>query len=197
MVPSDPTPATPPRFVVAVTASAGGLRALSELLAALPTDFPAAVVIVQHIDPRHRSMLAEILARKTTLSVKQAEEGDLLTCGVVYIAPPDRHLLVNPDATLSLSRSELVHFVRPSGDLLFESVAASFKTHAVAVILTGTGSDGSMGAQAIKRMGGKVIAQNQATAEFSGMPEAAVRAGVVDFELPLGDIAGVLEGIVR
>jgi len=141
--------------LIALAASAGGLRALSEVLAGLPREFPAAIVVVQHLDRRHRSLMADILSRRTPLHVKEAEEGDHLSPGTVYIAPPNRHLLVNPDGTLSLSQSELVHFVRPSADLLFESVAASFKDRAIAVVLTGTGSDGSMGVKAIKKMDGR------------------------------------------
>jgi two-component system chemotaxis response regulator CheB len=141
--------------VVALAASAGGLRAIEQVLAALPADFPAAIVVVQHLDPRHRSLMASILSRHTALTVQEAREGDRLRPGMVFIAPPNRHLLVNPDGSLSLSQSELVHFVRPSADLLFESVAASFKERAIAVVLTGTGSDGAMGVQAIKKMGGR------------------------------------------
>ena len=85
----------------------------------------------------------------------------MLKPGTVYIAPPNRHLLVKYDGTLTLSQSELVHFVRPSADLLFESVAASFKERAIAVVLTGTGSDGAMGVEAIKKMGGTVIVQER------------------------------------
>src|SRR5205807_696775 len=175
-----------------LASSAGGLRALSEVLAALPSEFPAAVVVVQHLDPRHRSLMADILSRRTPLPVKQAEEGEMLVRGRIYIAPPDRHLLVNANGTLSLSQSELVHFVRPSADLLFESVAASYKDRAVAVVLTGSGSDGAMGLKAIKKMGGTVLAQNKETAEFFGMPGAAAQTGSVDFALPLEEIAPAL-----
>src|SRR5512136_2195445 len=97
--------------VVAIAASAGGLNAINVVLANLPSLFPATIVVVQHLDPRHRSLMAEILARNTSLRVKQAEEGDTMQPGMVYIAPPDRHLLVNSDGTLGLSQSELVHFV--------------------------------------------------------------------------------------
>jgi len=145
--------------VVAMAASAGGIAALGRVLADLPPDFPAAIVVVQHLDPRHRSLMADILRRRTELAVVQASEGDRVVPGTVFIAPPDRHLLVNSDGTLSLTQSELVHFVRPSADLLFESVAASYKDRAIAVVLTGTGSDGWMGIGAIKKMGGTVIAQ--------------------------------------
>jgi two-component system chemotaxis response regulator CheB len=170
--------------------------ALGQILSALPSEFPAAIVIVQHLDPRHRSLMADILSRRTPLQVKQAQEGDHLTPGTVYIAPPDRHLLVNRDSTLSLTETELVHFVRPSADLLFESVAASFTDRAIAVVLTGTGSDGSMGVQAIKKMGGTVVAQDEKTSEFFGMPGAAIQTGNVDFILPLNEIPSALVTLV-
>jgi two-component system chemotaxis response regulator CheB len=175
--------------VVALASSAGGLDALSEVLSHLPADFPGAIVIVQHLDRRHRSLMADILDRRTPLVVQEAAEGDHLHSGTVYIAPPDRHLLVNPDGTLSLSQSELVHFVRPSADLLFESLAASYQDRAIAIVLTGTGSDGVMGVQAISKMRGTVIAQDEATSKFFGMPSAAIQTGCVDFILPLEEIA--------
>ena len=182
--------------VVALAASAGGLTAISRILSAFPDDFPAAIVIVQHLAPRHRSLMASILSRRTSLQVKQAEEGDCLSPATVYIAPPNRHLLVNPDGTLSLSQSELVHFVRPSADLLFESVAASYRHCAIAVVLTGTGSDGAMGVQAIKKMGGTVVCQDEESAEFFGMPDAAIQTGDVDFVLSLGEISSALVTLV-
>ncbi|MEM9903968.1 MAG: chemotaxis protein CheB [Cyanobacteria bacterium P01_D01_bin.44] len=182
--------------IIAIATSAGGLKALSEVLGGLPANFPAMIVVVQHLDPRHRSLMADILSRRTALEVKQAQANDRLTRGRVYIAPPNRHLLVNPDRTLSLTQSELVHFVRPSADLLFDSVAASFKERAIAVVLTGTGSDGEMGVQAIKEMGGTVIAEDQNTAEFSGMPLAAIRTGSVDFVLALAEVAPALITLV-
>jgi two-component system, chemotaxis family, protein-glutamate methylesterase/glutaminase len=181
---------------VALAASAGGLKALSEVLAALPGNFPASIVVVQHLDPRHRSLMADILSRCTPLKVKQAEEGDHVDPGTVHIAPPNRHLLVNPDGTLSLSQSELVHFVRPSADLLFESVAAVFKERSIAVVLSGTGTDGSMGVKAIKKMGGTVIVQDQKSSEFFGMPGAAAQTGSADFTLPLEDIPHALVTLV-
>jgi two-component system, chemotaxis family, protein-glutamate methylesterase/glutaminase len=182
--------------VVAMAASAGGLGALGRVLADLPCAFPAPFVVVQHLDPRHRSLMAEILGRRTQLRVKQAQDGDYLAPATVYVAPPDRHLLVNPDGSLSLSQSELVHFVRPSADLLFESVAASYKDRAIAVVLTGTGSDGTMGVKAIKKMGGVVIAQDEESSDFFGMPGAAIQTGSVDFILPLGEIPSTLIRLV-
>jgi two-component system, chemotaxis family, protein-glutamate methylesterase/glutaminase len=182
--------------IVAVAASAGGLNALSLLVGALPREFPAALLIVQHLDPRHRSLIADILSRRTRLRVKQAEDGEPVEPGAVYIAPPDHHLLVNGDRTLSLTHTELVHFVRPSADLLFESVAASYKDRAIGVVLSGSGSDGAMGVQAIKKMGGTVLAQDKGTAEFFGMPGAAAETGCVDFALPLQEMAPALVALV-
>jgi two-component system, chemotaxis family, protein-glutamate methylesterase/glutaminase len=182
--------------VVALAASAGGLRALSQILGVLPAAFPAAVVVVQHLDRRHRSLMAHILGRRTLLQVKEAEEGDQLCAGMVYIAPPDRHLLVNRDGTISLSLSELVHFVRPSADLLFESVAASYGERAIAVVLTGSGSDGATGVRAIKMTGGTVLVQDEGSADFFGMPGAAIATGSADFVLPLDEIAGALVDLV-
>ena len=188
----------PPGFeIVALAASAGGLKALTDVLASLPADFPAALVVVQHLDPRHRSLMAEILGKRTALRVREAHEGDALQAGHAFVAPPNRHLLVNPDATLSLSQSELVHFVRPSADLLFESTAASFRERAIAVVLSGSGHDGAMGVKAIKKMGGTVIVQDEETSEFFGMPGAAQQTGAVDFVLPLAEIAPALEKLMR
>ncbi len=181
--------------VVGMAASAGGLTALSTVLKELQADFPAPVLVVQHLDPRHRSVMAEILDRRIPLQVKEAQAGDRLRPGLVFVAPPNHHLLVNPGGTLELTETELVHFVRPSADLLFESIAAGFHQRAIAVILSGTGSDGAMGAKAVKQMGGTVIAQDQ-TAEFAGMPQAAIDAGAVDFVLSLAEIPGALVSLV-
>ena len=182
--------------IVAVAASAGGLNAVGRVLESLPRDFAASVVIVQHLDPRHRSLMADILSRRTSLSVKEASNAEFLQVGAVYIAPPNYHLLVNSDRSLSLTSTELVHFVRPSADLLFESVAASFKDRAIAVVLSGSGSDGAMGVKAIKKMGGTVIIQDEMTADFFGMPGAAMSTGCVDFVLPLAEIAPALVRLV-
>ena len=182
--------------VVGLVASAGGLRAVSEVLGVLPAAFPAAVVIVQHLDRHHRSLMAEILNRRTALTVREAAEGNRLSPGTVDIAPPDRHLLVNPDGSLSLSQSELVHFVRPSADLLLESLAGSYRERALAVVLTGAGSDGAMGVEAVHKMGGTVIVQDPTDADFAGMPQAALNTGSADFVLALKDIPATLLKLV-
>jgi two-component system chemotaxis response regulator CheB len=182
--------------IVAVASSAGGIHGLATLLGALDADLPVPVLVVQHLDPRHRTVIAEVLGRRTSLSVKLAEDRERTSPATVYIAPPDRHLLVGPGGLLTLTDSELVHFVRPSADLLFESVAGAYGPRAIACVLTGTGRDGAMGVDAVKTRGGTVIAQDPATAEFKGMPEAAVGTGTVDFVLPLEEIAAVIRGLV-
>src|SRR5262249_12000128 len=187
----------PPCGLVALATSAGGLSALTTLLGGLPADFPAAIVVVQHLDPRHRSHLAGILGRRTALRVKEAEDGEALRPGTVYIAAPDRHLFVTPDATLALTRTEPLHFVRPSADVLFASVAVSFQERAVYVALTGPGIDGEAGVRAFKATGGTVIAQYKGSSEFFGMPAAAIDTGTVDRILPLPEIAPALIGLMK
>ncbi|MEU8222476.1 chemotaxis protein CheB [Kribbella sp. NPDC048915] len=182
--------------MVAVASSAGGIRALSQLLGALPSSFPVPIVVVQHLDPRHETVIADVLGRRSLMPVQLAQPGEQAQPGTVYIAPPDRHLLVGSGGELTLTTSELVHFVRPSADLLFESVAGAYGARAIACVLTGAGSDGAMGASAIRSRGGTVIAEDPESAEFRGMPDAAVGTGSVDFVLPLDEIADVLVGLV-
>ncbi|WJV47482.1 chemotaxis protein CheB [Streptomyces flavofungini] len=183
--------------VVAMAASAGGVHGVAVVLDALGPEFPVPVLLVQHLDPRHRTVIAEVLGRRTGLNVKLAEQDEPALPGTVYIAPPDRHLLVDPAGALTLSRSALVHFVRPSADLLFESVAGAYGHRAIACVLTGTGRDGATGVTAVKSRGGTVIAQDPGSAEFRGMPEAAVGTGAVDFVLPLEEIAAIIRGLVE
>ena len=188
---------TPAYDVVAVASSAGGVTALGRLLGALPSDIPVPVLVVQHLDPRHETVIADVLQRRSALRVKLAENGESAKPGIVYVAPPDRHLLVGADGVLTLSGSNLVHFVRPSADLLFESVAGAYGARAIACVLTGTGRDGAMGVTAVRSRNGTVIVEDPETAEFTGMPEAAIGTGDVDFTLPLDEIAPVIVGLVH
>ncbi len=182
--------------VVAMCSSAGGFRAVRDVLSGLEPDFRAAIVVVQHLDPKHESVMADLLGRRCRLTVKQATSDDALLPGRVLIAPPDHHLLVNSDGTIVLTQTEQVHFVRPSGDLLFESVAASYGNRAIAVVLSGTGLDGARGTEAIKAAGGTVIVQDEGSAEFFGMPDATIRTGTPDYVLPLDEIAPTLTTLV-
>src|SRR5215467_9703339 len=180
--------------VVAMGASAGGLGALTQVLRALPRNFPSSIVVVQHLSPGHKSWIANLLGRSTQLKVKQAEHGEIMLPGVVYIAPPDEHLLVGP-GKLQLAHSQLVHFSRPSIDLLFESVAGTYGSRSVGVVLSGSGKDGSAGIRTIKEAGGITIAQAPEKAEFRHMPESAIDTGCIDFILPLEKIGDKLTEI--
>lgn len=178
--------------VVVIGSSAGGLGALTSLLGGLPMTFPAAILVVQHLDPRHRSLFPKILGRATKITVREACAGDELTPGVVAMAAPNRHLVIGKDVRLGYSDAEPVHHLRPSVDILFESAALHLGATTVAVVLSGTGSDGARGVRAVKGAGGIVIVEDPFSAEFNGMPQAALDTGVVDFVLPIGAIGAQL-----
>src|SRR5450432_4421713 len=184
--------------VIAMAASVGGLKALSVILGGLPANFPAAIAIVMHLAPEHKSILAEILNSRTHLAVKQAHTGDVLSRGSVFIAPPNHHLSVAEGGRLKLSSSaaEKFHFARPSAEPLFASVAEIYKRRAIAVVLTGGDGDGSFGVQIIKERGGTVIAQDRPTSQDFSMPETSIKTGDVDFILPLNEIAPKLVELV-
>ena len=186
------------RCVVAMAASLGGLNALSVILGGLPEDFPAAITIVMHLSPDHESLLAGILACRTGLRVKQAETGDKLCSGCVFVAPPNHHMAVRPGGLVELSSAmaEKVHFARPSAEPLFYSVAEVYRERAIAVVLTGGDGDGSLGVRVIKEHGGTVIAQDRLTSKDFSMPETSIETGEVDFILPLEEIAGKLVELV-
>jgi two-component system, chemotaxis family, protein-glutamate methylesterase/glutaminase len=188
----------PARCVIAVAASAGGLKALSVILGGLPKDFPAAIAIVMHLSPAHKSILAEILDSRSHLEVRQARTGDILCHSSVFVAPPNHHLLVAKGGRLKLSSTTAakVHFARPSAEPLFASVARVYHQNAIAVVLTGGDGDGSFGVQIIKENGGQVIAQDRPTSQDFSMPETAIKTGDVDFILPLDQIAPKLVMLV-
>jgi two-component system chemotaxis response regulator CheB len=184
--------------VVAMAASVGGLKALSVILGSLPADFPAAIAIVMHVAPDHKSLLSQILKSRTHLAVEQAHTGDVLFPSSVFIAPPNHHLSVAKGGRLKLSSSAAakVNYARPSAEPLFVSVAAIYKKNAIAVVLTGGDGDGSFGVQIIKDKGGRVIAQDRATSQDFSMPETSIKTGDVDFILPLDQIAPKLMELV-
>ena len=182
--------------VVALAASVGGLKAISTVLSTLPADFPAAILVVQHLSPNYPSQLPEILSQGTALRVKRAATGDVLRPGTVYVAVPNQHLLVQPNGTLLLSDTPKMNFVRPAADKVFMSLATTYKSRAIAVVLTGSGSDGALGVLSIKKHGGMAIAQDESTSEFFNMPQAAIATGKVDLVLPLEAIASTLVHLV-
>ena len=175
--------------MVAVVGSAGGIGALEVLFQGLPEDLDATVLVVIHLTPQAPSLLPAILGRRTSLPVEQAEDGMALDLGRVRVAPPDAHLLLDANATLRLDQSQLVHHVRPSADVLLLSLAQNHEGPCTAIVLSGTGIDGAAGAAAIKQAGGHVLAQDEATSQYFGMPGAAILAGGVDEVLPLDAIA--------
>ncbi len=183
-------------YIVVIGASAGGIQSLVTLLGGLPADFPAPIVIVQHRSPTHDSLLTRILGSQSRLRVEDAVEGEALAPGVVYVARPDRHLTITSEGRFSYWDGARIRFVQSSANPLFESAAVMFGTGAIGVVLSGSGTNGTDGVQAIKARGGAVIAQNKATSERFEMPASAIRAGAVDEILPIEDIAPALVRLV-
>lgn len=186
----------PPRWIVLFAASAGGIGALERVLHDLPPALPAAVVIVQHRKPSPEDGLVRVLARRTTLPLRQAIEGEQLQSGVIYLARSDRHLTITPACTFAYTNGTKIRWLLSSANPLFESAAASFGDHVLAVVLTGSGRDGTDGVQVVKARGGIVIAQDEATAQRFEMPRSAIETGAVDRVLPLDRIAPAIVEIV-
>lgn len=177
--------------VIAIGASAGGFHALEAILNPFPPDFPPSILIVQHLDPHRPSYLVDLLANRTRLVVKQAEHGERILPATVYIAPPDQHLLVGP-GRIQLAHTQLVHYSRPSIDLLFESVAGMYGSRSIAVVLSGSNRDGSAGLRAVKESGGTTMVQNPQTADFKVMPQFAVATGCADYVLGVDELGPAL-----
>src|SRR5690606_36361870 len=132
----------------------------------LPAGLAAACIVLQHLSPDYESHLAHILRSRCSLPIKDAQDGDRLTAGMVYVGPPDQHMIVQSDGLLRLTQTERQQFSRPSANVLFETLAAVYKQQVIAVVLTGKGVDGAEGIQQIKANGGIVVAQDEATAAF-------------------------------
>src|SRR5438128_6313470 len=180
--------------LVVVGCSAGGIEALSTLLGGLKLDFPAPVVLAQHLDPARRSHLQTILQRKTALPIVLVSDSQNLTPGSVYVVPANRHVVVS-DGTVSL-QSDHGDRPRPSVDLLLTTAARSYGERLVAVILTGAGSDGAAGAVDVKQAGGTVIIQNPRTARYPSMP-LALPPTVIDHVVDVERMPALLEDILR
>ena len=177
---------------VVIGVSAGGLSALSELLPALPADYPFPIIVVQHIHSTSDGYLTLFLDEQCLLTVKEAEDKESIKPGVVYFAPPNYHLLVESDFTMALNVDEKVSYARPSVDVLFESAAEAYESKLVGIVLTGANNDGARGLKVIKEHGGLAIVQDPAEAEHSVMPEAARASCQVDFVLTLSEIGSLL-----
>jgi two-component system chemotaxis response regulator CheB len=181
---------------VAIAGSAGGVAALGTVLDSLPHNLPAALVVVQHRRPTGESHLKDILMRRAQMPVVVATSGDRISPGVVYLARPDRHLIVRPDRHFAYMDGTRIKSLLSSANPLFETAAPAFDGRLIAVVLTGGGSDGTDGVQTVKANGGIVIVQDQASSEHWSMPEAALRSGAVDYVLPLDAIGPAIEAIV-
>ena len=177
--------------LVVVGSSAGGIEALSRLVSTLPTDFPSPLVLAQHLGPDRPSHLADILARQSALPVSIVDEGapQALAAGVVYVVPADRDVEITDHAVVLQTQS--TGLPKPSIDLLLASAAQIYGERLIAVILTGTGSDGTAGAQAVKAAGGTVIIENPDTASYPAMPASVARSSV-DMSLDLARIGPML-----
>jgi two-component system chemotaxis response regulator CheB len=182
--------------LVVVGSSWGGLQAIGTLLAGLPDDFGAAVVLAQHRAHTSTDALAHMFQARTALPLQEVEDKDAIATGHVYLAPSDYHLIVER-GQFSLSVGERVQFSRPSIDVLFETAAIAYGPEVAAVVLTGANADGADGLVAVKRAGGIAIVQDPATAASPAMPEAAVASGAAEKVLPLSRIAPFLVELCR
>lgn len=192
-------PALPRNSVVAIGTSTGGPRALHEIITKLPADFPAGVLVVQHMPPGFTKSLAERLAAVSSVKVKEGEAGEPINPGTVYIAPGDFHMTVimrDSQPVLKVEQSMPVGGHRPAVDPMFLSVAQVYRDRAVGVVLTGMGHDGAQGIKAIKNNGGRTMAEDQSTAVVFGMPKAAIETGCIDVVLPLPGIVAALKHFV-
>ncbi|MGA1822029.1 MAG: protein-glutamate methylesterase/protein-glutamine glutaminase [Thermoplasmatota archaeon] len=182
--------------VVAIGASTGGPKALLEVISSLPRDLPAAVLIVQHMPEGFTQSLAERLNWQSSLEVKEAQDGDRVRSGLVYIAPGNRHMEVD-GKHIRLTDGARVNHVRPSADVLMESVAVHYGPNALGVLMTGMGQDGAAGIRAIKRKGGRTIAQDESSCAVFGMPKAAIELRSVDEVEPIEKIAQKIISMLR
>ena len=179
------------RDIIVLGASAGGVEALTQIVQHLPADLPASLFVVLHVPPFGSSVLPDILRRKGPLPVCHAADGQAIERGRIYVAPPDRHLIVK-DGVMRVTRGPNENGHRPSIDPLFRSAARSYGPRVIAVVLTGMLDDGTAGLQAVKLRGGTALVQDPKEAMFAGMPRNAVENVAVDWILPLAEIAPAL-----
>jgi two-component system, chemotaxis family, protein-glutamate methylesterase/glutaminase len=191
------TPIAPsaPVEAVVIGVSAGGLKALSAILPGLPRDYPLPVMICIHLPPGKKSIVAELFDEKCALDVHEAEDKEPIQPGTVYFAPPDYHLMVEPDRRLSLSSEEPVLFSRPSINVLFETAADAYGPGLLGIVLTGANNDGAQGLSTIMIAGGTAIIEDPADAYAAAMPQAAIDACPGARVMSLDDMATYLRSI--
>jgi two-component system chemotaxis response regulator CheB len=180
---------------IVIGASAGGVEALGALLPAFKADAAVAVFVVVHLPRERPSRLVDIFGPKCRLTVVEADDKQPVVPGTIYFAPPDYHLLIDSGPHIALSSDELVHFSRPSIDVLFESAADIYRRRLLGVVLTGANDDGAAGLAAVKRGGGLTLVQAPETASSSTMPAAALRAVPSSRALGLPGLSEVLRSI--
>jgi two-component system, chemotaxis family, protein-glutamate methylesterase/glutaminase len=186
--------------VLAIGTSTGGPNALAELLPMLAGDFPVPIVIVQHMPPLFTCLLAERLAKQCVIKIQEGREGEILKAGEAWLAPGDYHMLVHRDGSgvrLALNKGPVENSCRPAVDVLFRSVAKTYGSHCLAVVLTGMGADGTRGARHVTEAGGRVFVQDEETSVVWGMPGAVVTAGLAEGIYPLREIAAAIDRGVR
>lgn len=182
---------------VVIGASAGALEALSLILPALPAQFRLPMMIVVHMPPDKRSVLAELFQAKCRIAVREAEDKELVAPGTAYFAPPDYHLLVEADRSLSLSSDEPVLYSRPSIDVLFESAADAYGPALIGIVLSGANEDGAVGLKAVADAGGRAIVQSPEEAFATAMPQAAKALCPTAQVLSPREIAAFLQKVAR
>jgi two-component system, chemotaxis family, protein-glutamate methylesterase/glutaminase len=184
--------------IVALVCSAGGLDALTRVLAPLPADLPAAIVVLQHLDPQRASALPALLDSRTSLAVAAAADGAALRRGLVLVAPPGQHTLITPGLTTALIPSGERPPYRPSADLLLATLATAAGDRVIAVVLSGGGNDAATGVTAVHCFGGTVVVSSVATSQHAAMPLAAIgRDRAVDHVVALDEVARLLRTLVN
>lgn len=176
-----------PTYVVGIGASAGGLEALRSFFSSMPADTGMSFVVIQHLAPDYKSLMVELLARLTKMPILRAEEGMVVEANKVYLIPP-RYNLTIAGNTLHLSSPPPGRVLNLPIDIFFRSLAQECGEQAVAVVLSGTGSDGARGIRAVKEAGGMIMVQAEASAKFAGMPSSAIATGTADFVLPVEEM---------
>src|SRR4051812_29638686 len=179
------------RDIVVMGASAGGVETLAELVGGLPAEFPAAIFVVLHLLPTGHSVLPEILDRAGPLPAGPAQNGEEIDRGHIYVAPPDRHLLLLP-GTVRLTSGPRENGHRPALDPLFRSAARAYRERVIAVVLSGSLDDGTAGLRLVKRMGGATVAQDPDDAIYPSMPLSALANEAADHMAPLAEIPALL-----
>ena len=183
-------------YLVGIGSSAGGLEALSNLIAALPSDLGISYVVIQHLSPTHRSMMVQLLGRETAMVVREIEDGVEPAPDTIYVTPPSRNVVLK-EGRLVLQEAPREAMPRPSVNAFFSSLAAEKGEDAIGVILSGTGTDGAAGLREVKAAGGYAFAQEPTSAKYNGMPQAAIDTGCVDCILPPDGIAKEIAQIAR